>query len=132
MCTCSNGYSGDGLVNCNSESLRNVLSLSTHKYLCFLCVCKLKCVSNYTGNMMCHCGFFLSDIDECTEGKLVARFLEWESHFIELMDLPPYNHMHIGATPSQSLVLACPVYPGRFWGRRNGLGLRQGCFVMAA
>ena len=24
--------------------------------------------------------------------KPVARFLEWEGHFIELMDLPSYNH----------------------------------------
>ena len=64
--------------------------------------------------------------------KPVARFLEWEGHFIELMDLSQYNHMYIGATPSQSLVPACPVYPGRFWVRENGLGLQQDCFVMAA
>ena len=30
--------------------------------------------------------------------------------------------MHNGATPSQSLVPACPVYPGRFGERENGLG----------
>ena len=36
--------------------------------------------------------------------KPVARFLEWEGHFIESMDLPSYIHMHSGATPSQSLV----------------------------
>ena len=32
MCTCSNGYSGDGLVNCKSESLE-MYSLHTNTYV---------------------------------------------------------------------------------------------------
>ena len=53
MCTCSSGYSGDGLVNCKSESLEMlVVFVNTQTPLCFLCVCKLKCVSNHTGNVV--------------------------------------------------------------------------------
>ena len=62
-CICSSGYSGDGLVNCESESLQ-MHPRCQHTSTSMISVC---IQGHAKGKLMCPCGLFLPDVNECTE-----------------------------------------------------------------
>ena len=61
-CICSTGYSGDGLVNCESESQMHPRCQHTSTSMISVCI-----QGHAKGKLMCPCGLFLPDVNECTE-----------------------------------------------------------------